>query len=111
MNINDPVTYTVYTGWVSKVSKSGKTIEVEFAKATLLNGPNSGHPQALRFSQGGFVGHTSGQQIWQLERSPNPSKLKFTKRVNGQWKVAGVATNSPGCVLRPGHRHYYDFNF
>lgn len=115
MNANDPVTYTIYTdseaGWVTKVSPNGKTIEVELAKATLLNGPNSGEPDALSFSAGGFCGHTSGTQRWKLERSPDSKKLKFTLRKNNQWKIAGHATNSPGCVLRPGHHHYYDFNF
>jgi len=115
MNINDPVTYTTYTdseaGWVSSVSPNSKTIVVEFAEATLLNGANSGEPDALHFSVGGFCGHTSGVQRWKLERSPSPKKCKFTLRKNGIWKIAGHPTNSPGCILRTGHNHYYDFNF
>ena len=115
MKINDPVTYIVYTdadaGWVSKVSASGKTIEVEFAEQTLLNGPNSGEPDALHFSPGGFVGHVSGNQRWKIERASNPKKLKFTLRKNGVWKIAGHSTKSPGCVLFRGHNPYYDFNF
>lgn len=115
MNINDPVTYTSYSdgqaGWVTKVSPNGKTVEVEFAEATLLNGPNSGEPDALHFSPGGFCGHMSGTQRWKLERSPNSKPVKFTKRKNGIWKIAGHPTNSPGCVLRTGHSHYYDYNF
>jgi hypothetical protein len=115
MNVNDPVTYTTYTdgdaGWVTKVSSSGKTIEVEFATATLLNGPNSGEPDSLHFSPGGFCGHMSGVQRWKLERNPSGKKLKFTLRNNGQWKIAGHPTKSPGCVLRSGHHHYYDYNF
>ena len=115
MNVNDPVTYTTYSdgeaGWVTKVSASGKTIEVEFAEATLLNGPNSGQLDALQFNAGGFCGHTSGVQRWKLERAPDSRKSKFTLRKNGQWKIAGHPTKSPGCVLRPGHHHYYDYNF
>jgi hypothetical protein len=115
MKINDPVTYTLYTdaeaGWVSKVSPNGKTIEVEFAKQTLINGAASGEPDALQFSPGGFVGHTSGKQRWNIERSENPHKSKFTLRKNGQWKIAGHATTSPGCILSPGHHPYYDYNF
>jgi len=115
MKLNDPVTYTIYSdsdaGWVSKVSPNGKTIEVEFAKQTLLNKPNSGEPDALGFVPGGFVGHTYGEQRWQIERAENPAKSKFTLRKNGQWKIAGHPTKSPGCVLRPGHSPHYDFNF
>lgn len=115
MNINDPVTYTTYTdgaaGWVSKVSPNGKTIEVEFAKATLLNGPNSGEPDALQFSPGGFCGHMYGTQRWKLERVSNAMVRKFTLRQNGVWKVAGHGTRSPGCALSKGHHHYYDYNF
>ena len=115
MNINDPVTHTIYTdadaGWVSKVSPNGKTIEVEFAKQTLLNHANSGLPDALVFSPGGFVGHVSGDQRWRIERTENPRKSKFTLRKNGQWKLAGIPTTSPGGSLNPGHHPYYDFNF
>ena len=115
MNINDPVTYTIYSdsqaGWVNKVSPNGKTVEVEFAKATLLNGPNSGEPDALQFSPGGFCGHMSGTQRWKLERVENAPTVKFTKRKNGQWKIAGHSTKSPGCILSAGHYHYYDYNF
>lgn len=115
MKLNDPVTYTIYSdstaGWVSKVSPNGKTIEVECAKQTLLNGANSGEPDALSFSPGGFVGHTYGTQRWLIERDEFPIKQKFSLRKNGQWKVAGHATKSPGCVLREGHSPHYDFNF
>lgn len=115
MNINDPVTYTSYTdshaGWVTKVSPNGKTVEVELAEATLLNGPNSGEPDALTFSPGGFCGHVSGTQRWKIERATNPARLKFTLRKNNMWKIAKHGTKSPGCVLHKGHSHYYDFNF
>lgn len=115
MNINDPVTYTTYTdgdaGWVSRVSPNGKTIEVEFAHQTLINGANSGEPDALTFSPGGFCGHVHGTQRWSIQRADAPVKRKFTLRKNGQWKIAGHPTNSPGCVLSRGHHPYYDFNF
>jgi hypothetical protein len=115
MKVGDPVTYTIYTdadaGWVSKVSASGKTIEVEFAKQTLLNGANSGEPDALHFEPGGFSGTFSGAQRWKLEKDTEPKTAKFTLRKNGQWKIAGFRTKSPGCILRPGHNPHYDFNF
>lgn len=115
MKLNDPVTFTIYTdskvGWVTKVSPNGKTIEVEYALQTLLNGPNSGEQDALQFSPGGFMGHVSGTQRWKIERDESPVREKFTLRKNGQWKVSGHATKSPGCVLTSGHYPYYDFNF
>jgi hypothetical protein len=115
MQINDPVTYIVYTdadtGWVSRVSASGKTIEVEFAKQTLLNGPNSGEPDALNCSPGGFCGHVHGDQRWKIERDETPKVRKFTLRKTGQWKIAKHPTNSPGCILIKGHKPYYDYNF
>ena len=115
MKVNDEVTYVLYTdadaGWVSKVSPDGKTIEVEFGKQTLLNGANSGEPDALHFSPGGFMGHVSGVQRWKVERAENPVTRKFTLRKSGQWKIAKHPTNSPGCVLVSGHSPYYDFNF
>jgi len=115
MKLNDPVTYTIFSdstaGWVSKVSPNGKTIEVELAKQTLINGVNSGEPDALQFSSGGFVGHTSGTQRWKIERDEFPVNYKFTLRKNGQWKIINHPTTSPGCVLREGHSPYYDFNF
>ena len=115
LNVGDPVTYTIYTdsecGWVDEVSRNGKTVVVEFAKQTLLNGVNSKEPDALHFSPGGFVGHTSGQQRWKIERAASPRKLKFTLRKSGQWKIVGHGTKSPGCVLNKGHYPHYDFNF
>ena len=115
LQVGDPVTYTIYTdsdcGWVSEVSPNGKTVIVEFAHQELLNGANSGEPDALHCSPGGFCGHTSGTQRWKIERVAQPRKSKFTLRKSGQWKIAGHGPNSPGCILRKGHSPYYDFNF
>ena len=115
LEVGDEVTYTIYTdsdcGWVREVSPNGKTVLVEMADQKLLNGVNSGEPDALKFHAGGFCGHTEGDQRWKITRAESPKVLKFTLRVNGQWKIAGHATKSPGCVLRPGHHPHYDFNF
>ena len=113
--VGDPVTYTIYTdrdcGWVKEVSPNGKTILVEFAEQKLLNGANSGAPDALQFEPGGFCGHTSGEQRWEITRAQNPAIQKFTLRKNGVWKMPGNSSKSPGCVLTGGHHPYYDFNF
>lgn len=115
LNIGDEVTHVLWTdakaGWVKSVSKSGKTVTVELANQTLLNGVNSGELDALKFSPGGFCGHTSGSQRWKIERADKPSTMKFTLRTNGQWKAAKTSTKSPGNVLCKGHNPYYDFNF
>ena len=52
----------VHAYTVVGVSASGKSFEIQRDKATLLNGVNSGEPDALRFQAGGFCGHTSGRQ-------------------------------------------------
>jgi hypothetical protein len=115
LNIGDEVTHVLWTdaaaGWVKSVSKSGKTVTVELAEQTLLNGVNSGEPDALKFAPGGFCGHTSGSQRWKIERADKPSTMKFTLRNTGQWKAANSSTKSPGNVLCKGHKPYYDFNF
>ena len=115
LQVGDPVTYTVYTdrdcGWVSEVSPNGKTVLVEFADQTLLNGANSGEPDGLEFSPGGFCGHTSGEQRWEIKRAKNPKVMKFTLRNTGYWKHATHPSKSPGCILTPGHHPHYDFNF
>ena len=118
--IGDPWTYVVHTDrhacYLEEISRNGTQLTLREAKATLLNGANSGHPQALDFSPGGFCGHTSGEQIWKIEKNPDgvgaihKVSLRF---VNGHpiWKLVGDSAKSPGCKAFPGHTHYYDFNF
>lgn len=113
--VGDEVTHIRWTdataGWVKSVSKSGNTVEVEYAQQTLLNGANSGEPDALKVSPGGFVGHTSGVQRWKIERTENTFTQKFTRRSNGRWLVSGQSMKSPGGDLIAGHAPHYDFNF
>lgn len=118
--VNDKATFNLYSdsnaGYIVKVSKSGKKVWFCRAEAKLLNGANSGEPDALEFSPGGFCGHTSGFQRWQIAETPrNERPTCFTLRVqkNGEeiWKMVGHGTYSPGCTLSGGHHHHYDFNF
>lgn len=113
--VGDKVTHILWTdakaGWVKSVSKNGNTVEVEFAKQELVNGPTSGEPDALHFSPGGFCGHVSGVQRWKIERSEKPSVQKFTRRSNGRWLRTGQSMNSTGGDLIGGHSPHYDFNF
>lgn len=115
--VGDKATHTIYTdsraGYITHVSPNGKTVLFVEAEATLLNGPKSGEPDALGFSPGGFCGHTSGTQRWQIGDKPIEGRksIKFSLRGNGRWKIAGGSATSPGDVLRPGHSHHYDYNF
>lgn len=99
---------------VIAVSKSGKRITLQRDKATLLNGADSGEKDALQFSPGGFVGHTSGQQRYAYESDPNGSTWEFslrTYRGKTRWVLAGDSAKSgQSCTLGKRHEHY-DFNF
>jgi len=115
--IGEGATYTVWTdshaGTVVKISPNGKTAWIQLDKATLLNGHNSNEADKLKFSPGGFMGHTDGNQRYSYERDPNGEIIKATYRAKlGIWKIAGHATRSPGGRIRFGvRRHYHDFNF
>lgn len=115
LKVGDPVTHHMYSdsnaGWVSAVSRNGRQVEVELARAQLLNGPDSGAPDALKFSPGGFCGHMSGNQRWLLTRDEHPKKLVFTKRSNGRYRLRGAHYRGRGDELSAGHHHHYDFNF
>jgi hypothetical protein len=112
----DFVTYTIWTDRVVyevlEVKANGKTLELREAAARLLNGPNSGEPDALHFSPGGFFGHTSGAQRWEVKPDRDGQRLRVTWRpAIGAWKPVGIRTSSPGCRIRPGAHPHHDFNF
>lgn len=119
--VGDKATYTIHTdsraGYITKVSPNGKKVWFVEAEAKLLNGPNSGEPDALEFSPGGFVGHTSGTQRWEIADKPKdgytPQVFTLRTKQNGEqvWKAVGHGTYSPGCSLYAGHHHHYDYNF
>ena len=118
IEVGDKWTFIVYSDrhacYVEEISKNGQQLVLREAKATLLNGANSGHPEALQFSPGGFLGHTSGEQIYEIEPNPEGAIRRVSLRfVNGRpkWKQVGEPAKSPGCCAVPGHSHYYDFNF
>jgi hypothetical protein len=97
---------------VERVSPSGKTAWIRRDKATLLNGPDSGEPDALKVYPGGFAAHTTGVQRYRYEPDPDGKLVKVTRRQNGRWKVSGWPTRSPGGVVTFGHRReHYDYNF
>ncbi len=96
---------------VIAVSKSGKQVTLQEDTATLLNGPTSGAPDALKFSPGGFFGHTSGIQRWETKPNPEGATRKFSLRDGGRWVEVGQSTrNGTTCTIGE-RRHHYDFNF
>lgn len=102
---SDVRSYTVVA-----VSKSGKRCTVQRDRATLLNGPNSGEPDALIFHVGGFAGHVEGRQRWEISRDPEGEIVEISRRRDGSWRTVGLGLDSSRFEL--GKRvERYDFNF
>lgn len=85
-------------------------------EATLLNGPDSGEPDALTFSPGGFVGHMSGTQRYSYKPDPTGDKYTVTRRVYKggvvRWKLVGHKSRAAGLSAHFRCRlEHYDFNF
>ncbi len=97
----------VYT--IVAVSKSGRTITLVRDKATLLNAQNSGEPDALQFSPGGFFGHTSGTQRYSYAPGDAATSqvIKATLRNDGRWRES--KTNYS--LLLGKREEHYDYNF
>lgn len=96
-------------GYITKVK--GKAVWFAPGKATLLNGPNSGAEDALKFYPGGFYGHTEGVQRWGIEPDENAIEIRFTWRENRGAYVLSGSDWKTGTKLVPGHSHHYDYNF
>jgi hypothetical protein len=94
-------------GTITRVSPNGRRIWFRMDSATLLNGVDSGEPDALRFSPGGFVGHTSGTQRWKIEPNPEGAECSATLRKDGSWCLVGGDSR-----VSVGERwKHYDYNF
>ena len=104
------------------IAVTPKTITIQRDKATLLNGFDSGEPDALQFSPGGFCGHTYGQQRYSYERNPNGSigkchmrkrpTLVWTKGEDGRYSDVPTADFRHGSSrVVAGRSEYYDYNF
>ena len=101
----------VESGVVSKVTPSSVVVVID--ETELLNGPNSGEPDALTFTPGGFCGHMSGTQRWAHTRGTRTTVFNF-RSSTGRMKQKG--TSSKGSmrswgVLRHGQLRHYDYNF
>ncbi|MDP2324289.1 MAG: hypothetical protein Q8N51_09705 [Gammaproteobacteria bacterium] len=114
VQVGDPVTRSGYSechaGYVIQINEARTKLVMQDGNARLLNGANSGEPDALHFSPGGFCGHTSGTQRWEITPNPNGRLHIFTLRKNGRWIETGLAHNQ-GKPLCAGHHHHHDFNF
>ena len=125
--IGDQVHVSGYSDVASYVviKVTAKTVTIQRNKATLLNGFDSGEPDALTFTPGGFSGHTSGRQRYKIEADPNGSiervNMKkwprlvsltckdWTRDENGQIKAHSIKPNFGN--MKPGECEYYDYNF
>lgn len=100
------------------IKRTAKFCVVRFDKATL---DPSWKPEII---PGGFAGHCANQrdQKWIIEEDPNGKTMKFSDRgfrhsywntLTGHtfvrvWRESG---QEGSCQLRPGWRHFHDYNF
>lgn len=117
-------TFTMWTDryacTIIEVRRNGREVVLQRDKATLLNGFKSGEPDALEFSPGGFVGHTSGTQRHNYQRDPKGERIIVTRREvknrDGStrivWKRKGDPARRPGGYAKLGIRvEHYDYNY
>jgi len=111
--VGDGATYRVYTdshaGTI--IARTATTITWQRDHATLLNGPESGEPDALIFTPGGFAAHVEGVQRYSYERDPEGMIQVFRRRANGRWMAPGASKNQIGSELHAGRHSHHDYNF
>lgn len=104
----------VESGTVVGLANNGRTVLVVEDEAVLMNGAGSDAPDALTFTPGGFVGHTSGQQRWEFKPGDGPVMRFNFRPATGQFKLAKTSTTGSmrsWGVLRAGRSKHFDFNF
>ena len=92
------------------IAVSARLITIQRDKAILLNGPNSGEPDALTCTPGGFCAHWEGAQRYRYERDPNGAIRKASLRKDGGWRLVGEPLKG-GKFLTAGRHEFYDYNF
>jgi hypothetical protein len=85
---------------VIAVSKSGKQVTLRKMKATLNR-----EESTLKQDIGGFVAHTSGEQVWDIESDEDG----LTQKMNWSNKKQKFTSNGQNATC--GATKYYDFNF
>lgn len=103
----------VLSGTVSRVTAGAIFVREDTAK--LLNSADSGAADALQFTAGGFVGHTSGDQRYSFAPGAGP-EIKFTARkaLDGRFKESGTSARGSmrgWGILFSGRSKHYDYNF
>lgn len=94
------------------ISRTAKRLIVREDKGTLLNGANSGEPDAMQCFPGGFAAHFEGAQRWDIQEDPEGHQVTFTWREKaGKWMKRGSNPKTQGGSLMEGWRKHYDFNF
>jgi hypothetical protein len=107
------------------VAVTRTTITLRRDKATLLNGPDSGEPDALKVTPGGFCCHTDGRQRYAYEADPNGhlvvARLRKAPRKCWEPKNDGSGEyhhvhradfrTAGGARVTEGRGEHYDFNF
>lgn len=106
-----------YACTIIEVSKSGKSVKIQRDKATLLNGPDSGEPDALKVYPGGFAAHVSGTQRYSYEPDPEGVIYEVSYRkpstwnADGCWVIKGESVRGGRRVTMGQRYEYYDYNF
>lgn len=110
-NVGDGATMHLYSdAHAGTIIKAGKSSVVwQRDKAELLNGAESGEPDALKFHVGGFAAHCEGRQRYAYERNENGETITFSRRKNGRWIRKGATMT--GEDLTEGRYEHYDYNF
>jgi hypothetical protein len=105
-------------GTVIKATASKVTIQLHSFK--LLNGPESGEPDAMTVTVGGFCAHWEGRQRNEIDETSNDGTVTATFRkgdmLNGQtgiWRQTGYTggRGKLGGVIYNGLVAYHDYNF
>ena len=104
-----------HAGTVISVAKNGKSVDVVEDVAVLLNGSQSGADDALEFDQGGFLGHTEGEQRYRYAAGDPKDVMTFSFRAGmDRFKLRGVSVNGSmrsAFTLRAGRAKHRDYNF
>jgi len=103
IRFSDCCSYTVIA-----ISPSGKIIKLQRDTATLLNGINSGEPDALKCTPGGFAAHVEGLQRYTYARNTQGIIKKATLRKDGKYGMKGSSRSNVRIGIR---NEYYDYNF
>lgn len=110
--VGDGCTIKFYTDRIActVVEVTEKRIVVQEDDATLLNGFDSGQPDALRAYTSGFGAHVEGIQRYAYKSDPEGRRFVGTLRKNGKVVMQHEGMNT-GSKFTPGRHKHYDYNF